>query len=109
VLQAHESEERFRRARRPTNGRRGSRPAGRNLEGDPVATVEEKEGPVRATCSRRVEEHNVEFIRFWFTDIFGALKSFAVGREELAGRARGGHGLRRLVDHRVSTGSRSRT
>jgi glutamine synthetase len=31
----------------------------------------------------QVEEHNVEFIRFWFTDIFGVLKSFAVGREEL--------------------------
>jgi len=30
----------------------------------------------------QVEEHNVEFIRFWFTDIFGQLKSFAVGREE---------------------------
>jgi glutamine synthetase len=31
----------------------------------------------------QVEEHNVEFIRFWFSDIFGTLKSFAVGREEL--------------------------
>src|SRR5256885_2612609 len=32
---------------------------------------------------KRVDEENVEFIRFWFTDILGQLKSFAVGREEL--------------------------
>src|SRR5918992_1979552 len=32
---------------------------------------------------RRVEDDGVEFIRFWFTDILGQLKSFAVGREEL--------------------------
>ncbi len=31
----------------------------------------------------RVEEDGVEFIRFWFTDIQGQLKSFAVGKEEL--------------------------
>src|SRR5262245_54027409 len=32
---------------------------------------------------RLVEEDGVEFIRFWFTDILGQLKSFAVGKEEL--------------------------
>jgi glutamine synthetase len=32
---------------------------------------------------RRVEVDRVEFIRFWFTDILGQLKSFAVGKEEL--------------------------
>src|SRR2546423_15328726 len=31
----------------------------------------------------RVEEEGIEFIRFWFTDIVGQLKSFAVGKEEL--------------------------
>ena len=41
----------------------------------------------------RVEEENVEFIRFWFTDIFGQLKSFAVGREELAGALEDGMGF----------------
>jgi glutamine synthetase len=41
----------------------------------------------------QVEEHNVEFIRFWFTDIFGALKSFAVGREELPGALEEGMGF----------------
>ncbi|HKF81223.1 MAG TPA: glutamine synthetase beta-grasp domain-containing protein [Thermoleophilaceae bacterium] len=47
-----------------------------------MATVEEKAsraGDVLAV----VEEQNVEFVRLWFTDIFGQLKSFAIGREEL--------------------------
>ena len=30
---------------------------------------------------KRVDAENVEFIRFWFTDILGQLKSFAVGRD----------------------------
>ena len=50
---------------------------------------------------RRVDEDGVEFIRFWFTDINGQLKSFAVGREELEGALDGGDGIRRLVDHRL--------
>jgi glutamine synthetase len=32
---------------------------------------------------KQVEQDGVEFIRFWFTDINGQLKSFAVGKEEL--------------------------
>jgi glutamine synthetase len=32
---------------------------------------------------KQVEEDGIEFIRFWFTDIEGTLKSFAVGKEEL--------------------------
>ena len=32
---------------------------------------------------KRVEKDGVEFIRFWFTDIQGQLKSFAVGKDEL--------------------------
>ncbi len=31
----------------------------------------------------QVERDGVEFIRFWFTDIVGQLKSFAVGKEQL--------------------------
>ena len=31
----------------------------------------------------KVEQDGIEFIRFWFTDINGQLKSFAVGKEEL--------------------------
>src|SRR3954466_8249711 len=57
-----------------------------------MATIEERRtgaGDVLA----QVEELGVEFIRFWFTDIFGALKSFAVGREELAGALDEGMGF----------------
>src|SRR3954453_11062972 len=57
-----------------------------------MATIEERRtgaGDVLA----QVEELGVEFIRFWFTDIFGALKSFAVGREELAGALEEGMGF----------------
>jgi len=31
-----------------------------------------------------VEERDIRFIRFWFTDILGQLKSFSIGRDELA-------------------------
>ncbi len=42
--------------------------------------------PAKTTAAEilsRVEEDGVEFIRFWFTDIVGQLKSFAVGKEQL--------------------------
>ena len=45
-------------------------------------------------------EDGVEFIRLWFTDILGQLKSFAVGARSSRGAGRG-HGLRRLLDHRL--------
>jgi glutamine synthetase len=32
---------------------------------------------------KRVKDERVEFVRFWFTDIFGQLKSFAIGKDEL--------------------------
>ncbi|MDH4028011.1 MAG: glutamine synthetase beta-grasp domain-containing protein, partial [Nitrospirota bacterium] len=32
---------------------------------------------------RLIKEHNVKFIRFWFADILGQMKSFAVTSEEL--------------------------
>jgi glutamine synthetase len=57
-----------------------------------MATVEERRAGASDVLAQ-VEEHNVEFIRFWFTDIFGALKSFAVGREELAGALEEGMGF----------------
>jgi hypothetical protein len=50
---------------------------------------------------RRVHEENVEFVRFWFTDIFGQLKSFAIGRDELRGALDDRRGLRRRLDHGV--------
>ena len=57
-----------------------------------MATVEEKTTGAAEVLSR-VDDENVEFVRFWFTDILGALKSFAVGKEELAGAFEDGMGF----------------
>src|SRR3954452_7353958 len=40
-----------------------------------------------------VEEHDIQFIRLWFTDILGQLKSFAVGRKDLADALEEGMGF----------------
>lgn len=40
-----------------------------------------------------VEEHDIRFIRFWFTDILGQLKSFSIGRDELADAFENGMGF----------------
>ena len=40
-----------------------------------------------------VAERNIRFIRFWFTDILGQLKSFSVGRAALADAFEGGIGF----------------
>ena len=48
-----------------------------------------------------VEERDVRFIRLWFTDILGQLKSFAITRDEVRERAGARDGLRRLLDHRL--------
>jgi glutamine synthetase len=40
-----------------------------------------------------VQEHDIQFIRLWFTDILGQLKSFAVGKEELEGALEDGMGF----------------
>src|SRR6476620_3498500 len=40
-----------------------------------------------------VAEHDLRFIRFWFTDILGQLKSFAVNKEELDDAFEGGMGF----------------
>jgi glutamine synthetase len=41
----------------------------------------------------RVEEEDISFIRLWFTDILGQLKSFAVGKDELEGALHEGMGF----------------
>ena len=48
-----------------------------------------------------VQERDIRFIRLWFTDILGQLKSFSINATELDGRVRGRDGLRRLLDHRL--------
>jgi glutamine synthetase len=47
-------------------------------EGGTMADAQDKEYVLEA-----VREHDVKFIRLWFTDILGSLKSFAITREEL--------------------------
>ncbi len=42
---------------------------------------------------RTVRERGVKFIRIWFTDILGQLKSFAINDQELAGALREGMGF----------------
>src|SRR5919201_684693 len=44
---------------------------------------------VKAIC----EERNVRFIRFWFTDILGQLKSFSINVAELDDAFEGGMGF----------------
>ncbi len=40
-----------------------------------------------------VDEGNIRFIRLWFTDILGQLKSFSINREELDDAFEGGMGF----------------
>jgi glutamine synthetase len=58
-----------------------------------MATVTKKNSADPKDILSRVEEEGIEFIRFWFTDIEGQLKSFAVGREELEGALEEGMGF----------------
>ena len=41
----------------------------------------------------RVDKEDISFIRLWFTDILGQLKSFAVGKDELEGALTEGMGF----------------
>src|SRR3954454_20441965 len=40
-----------------------------------------------------VDDHKIRFIRFWFTDILGQLKSFSINKEELDDAFEGGMGF----------------
>ena len=42
---------------------------------------------------KMAKEHDVKFIRMWFTDILGMLKSFAITVEELEGALEEGMGF----------------
>ncbi|MFH1542296.1 MAG: glutamine synthetase family protein [bacterium] len=42
---------------------------------------------------KQVKDNDVQFIRLWFTDIDGILKSFSIGREELEGALTQGMGF----------------
>ncbi len=43
--------------------------------------------------TRLVQEHDIRFIRLWFTDILGQLKSFSINSSELADAFEGGMGF----------------
>lgn len=49
--------------------------------------------PTKEEILKQVKDNNVEFIRLWFTDINGILKSFAVGPDELEGALTQGMGF----------------
>ena len=42
---------------------------------------------------KMAKEHDVKFIKLWFTDILGMLKSFAITVEELEGALEQGMGF----------------
>ena len=44
-----------------------------------------KRPKTKADVMKIVKEQNIRFIRIWFTDILGQIKSFAISRDELAG------------------------
>ena len=48
-----------------------------------------------------IEERGIRFVRLWFTDVLGFLKSFTITSQELEGALRRGDGLRRLLDRGV--------
>jgi glutamine synthetase len=50
-------------------------------------------GPDKDYVLEAVREHDVKFIRLWFTDILGFLKSFAITREELEEALENGMGF----------------
>ncbi len=60
-----------------------------------MATTEKiaSAGTSKADVIAMVEEHDIQFIRLWFTDILGQLKSFAIGKAELEGALDEGMGF----------------
>ena len=57
---------------------------------------------------RSIEERDIRFVRLWFTDVLGSLKSVAVAPAELEGAFAGGDRLRRVRDRGPGPGVRGR-
>src|SRR5271163_3351557 len=53
----------------------------------------EQQPKTAADVKALVEERNIRFIRFWFTDILGQLKSFSINAAELDGALEAGMGF----------------
>jgi glutamine synthetase len=60
-----------------------------------MATTDTTAGPKTSAQDvlSLVSEHDIKFVRLWFTDILGQLKSFAIGVEELEGALSEGMGF----------------
>ena len=61
-----------------------------------MATIDKTKREPKTTPEEilaRVEKEDIQFIRLWFTDILGQLKSFAVGKDELEGALNEGMGF----------------
>ena len=60
-----------------------------------AATADRKTAPALTAKDilARVEDEDIQFIRLWFTDILGQLKSFAIGKDELEGALEDGMGF----------------
>jgi glutamine synthetase len=52
-----------------------------------------KDDEAKAYVLRKVKEQNIKFIRFWFTDILGFLKSFSITADHLEGAMENGMGF----------------
>jgi glutamine synthetase len=48
-----------------------------------MATVRKKTSSVRDEVKQKIREYDVKFVKLWFTDILGFLKSFSIPVEEL--------------------------
>jgi len=55
--------------------------------------ADKKKAEAKEYVLKMVEQHDVKFIRLWFTDILGMLKSFAISVEELEGALEDGMGF----------------
>ncbi len=62
--------------------------------------------PTKDDVIHMADEHNVKFIRLWFTDVLGSLKSLAMTRREFEGALEEGMGASRFSP-REAPGSRS--
>jgi glutamine synthetase len=61
-----------------------------------MATIDKTKRESKTTPEEilaRVDREDIQFIRLWFTDILGQLKSFAVGKDELEGALKEGMGF----------------
>ena len=56
-------------------------------------SADKKRAESRDYVLKMAKEHDVKFIRLWFTDILGVLKSFAINVEELEGALEQGMGF----------------